>query len=170
MRYLPKSPADREAMLRDIGAKNIDELFSHIPAEYRLRRDLKIPTQRSESEIVDYFRARAAENAVRHLIELGHRRIGHLGGPRTLRVGQSRLEGYRAALAGAGLPIDPALEVEGTLMAHGSAEAGLVLLAAQPPPTAIFCANDAMALQVHFVIRQRGVSAQWECHVVLHCQ
>jgi len=63
MRYLPKSPADREVMLREIGAKNIDELFSHIPAEYRLRRDLKIPTQRSESEIVDYFRARAAENA-----------------------------------------------------------------------------------------------------------
>src|SRR5260370_21508263 len=42
-------------------------------------------------------------------------------------------------------------------MAHGSAEAGLLLLAAQPPPTAIFCANDAMALQVHFVIRQRGL-------------
>jgi LacI family transcriptional regulator len=109
---------------------------------------------------VDYLvndDARAAENAVRHLIELGHRRIGHLGGPRTLRVGRSRLEGYRAALAGAGLPIDPALEVEGTLMAHGSAEAGLLLLDAQPPPTAIFCANDAMALQVHFVIRQRGL-------------
>jgi LacI family transcriptional regulator, galactose operon repressor len=109
---------------------------------------------------VDYLvndDSRAAENAVRHLIELGHRRIGHLGGPRTLRVGRSRLEGYRAALAGAGLPIDPALEVEGTLMAHGSAEAGLLLLDAQPPPTAIFCANDAMALQVHFIIRQRGL-------------
>src|SRR5437660_6206423 len=71
MRYLPKSPADREAMLREIGVKNIDELFSHIPAEYRLRRDLKIPTQRSEAEIVDYFRARAAENAAGYGVFLG---------------------------------------------------------------------------------------------------
>src|SRR5256885_422836 len=62
MRYLPKSPADREAMLREIGVKNIDELFSHIPAEYRLRRDLKIPTQRSKAELLASFRARAAEN------------------------------------------------------------------------------------------------------------
>ena len=77
MRYLPKSPADREAMLRDIGAKNIDELFSHIPAEYRLRRDLKIPTQRSESEIVDYFRARAAENAAGFATFLGAGAYNH---------------------------------------------------------------------------------------------
>ena len=40
MRYLPKSPADREKMLADIGIKSIDELFSPIPAQYRLSRDL----------------------------------------------------------------------------------------------------------------------------------
>ena len=77
MRYLPKSPADREEMLREIGAKNIDELFSHIPAEYRLRRDLKIPTQRSEAEIVDYFRARAAENAAGFATFLGAGAYNH---------------------------------------------------------------------------------------------
>src|SRR5213075_2237618 len=77
MRYLPKSPADREAMLREIGAKNIDELFSHIPAEYRLRRDLKIPTQRSESEIIDYFRARAAETAAGFASFLGAGAYNH---------------------------------------------------------------------------------------------
>jgi glycine dehydrogenase subunit 1 len=77
MRYLPKSPADREAMLREIGAKDIDELFSHIPAEYRLRRDLKIPTQRSEAEIVDYFRARAAENAAGFATFLGAGAYNH---------------------------------------------------------------------------------------------
>jgi glycine dehydrogenase subunit 1 len=77
MRYLPKSPADREVMLREIGVKNIDELFSHIPAEYRLRRDLKIPTQRSEAEIVDYFRARAAENAAGFATCLGAGAYNH---------------------------------------------------------------------------------------------
>src|SRR5256885_1306514 len=63
MRYLPKSPAEREQMLREIGARDIDDLFSHIPAEYRLRRDLKVPGPLAESEIIDYFRQRAAENA-----------------------------------------------------------------------------------------------------------
>src|SRR5579872_2814059 len=63
MRYLPKSPAERAAMLRDIGFSSIDELFSIIPEEYRLSRDLKIPRQMGESEIVDHFKAAAAQNA-----------------------------------------------------------------------------------------------------------
>ena len=62
MRYLPKSPADREAMLKAIGARSIDELFSPIPAEYRLARDLKVPRQMAESEIVDWFKLRSKEN------------------------------------------------------------------------------------------------------------
>ncbi len=62
MRYLPKSPADRDAMLKTIGVKSIDDLFSSIPAEYRLQRDLKVPRQMAESEIVDWFRERSREN------------------------------------------------------------------------------------------------------------
>ena len=61
MRYLPKSPADREAMLKSIGARSIDDLFKSIPAEYRLNRDLKVPLQMAESEIVDWFRERSRE-------------------------------------------------------------------------------------------------------------
>jgi glycine dehydrogenase subunit 1 len=63
MRYLPKSPADRKEMLADIGAASIDALFSTIPAEYQLRRDLAVPRQHSESEIIDRFRAFADHNA-----------------------------------------------------------------------------------------------------------
>src|SRR5579864_2218245 len=62
MRYLPKSPADRQTMLQAIGARSIDDLFAPIPAEYRLNRDLKIPRQMAESEIVDWFRDRSREN------------------------------------------------------------------------------------------------------------
>jgi glycine dehydrogenase subunit 1 len=62
MRYLPKSPADREAILKAIGARSIDDLFAPIPAEYRLKRDLKVPRQMAESEIVDWFRERSREN------------------------------------------------------------------------------------------------------------
>ena len=50
-------------MLREIGARSIDDLFSHIPAEYRLRRELKVPGALAESEIMDYFRERSGENA-----------------------------------------------------------------------------------------------------------
>jgi glycine dehydrogenase subunit 1 len=62
MRYLPKSPADREAMLKAIGVRSIDDLFSPIPGEYRLTRDLKVPRQMAESEIVDWFKLRSKEN------------------------------------------------------------------------------------------------------------
>jgi glycine dehydrogenase subunit 1 len=71
MRYLPKSNADREAMLKSIGARSIDDLFAPIPAEYRLQRDLKIPRQMAESEIVDWFRERSRENGDGHATFLG---------------------------------------------------------------------------------------------------
>jgi glycine dehydrogenase subunit 1 len=63
MRYLPKSDAERAAMLREIGSSSIDDLFSVIPEEYRLTRDLAVPRQMGESEIVDHFKAAAAQSA-----------------------------------------------------------------------------------------------------------
>src|SRR5215470_8137796 len=71
MRYLPKSPADRQAMLKAIGARSIDDLFAPIPAEYRLNRDLKVPRQMAESEIVDWFRQRSQENGIEYTSFLG---------------------------------------------------------------------------------------------------
>ena len=71
MRYLPKSPADREAILKAIGARSIDDLFAPIPAEYRLNRDLKVPRQMAESEIVDWFRERSRENGDGYVTFLG---------------------------------------------------------------------------------------------------
>ena len=71
MRYLPKSPAEREQMLAEIGAKSIDDLFSVIPAEYRLNRDLDVPRQQGESEIIDYFKAAGQKNAANFASFLG---------------------------------------------------------------------------------------------------
>ena len=70
MRYLPKSPADREAMLAEIGVGSIEDLFETIPAEYRLTADMKIPRQHSESEVLDRFRAFAANVASGDVAEL----------------------------------------------------------------------------------------------------
>ncbi|MFT4113221.1 aminomethyl-transferring glycine dehydrogenase subunit GcvPA [Silvibacterium sp.] len=63
MRYLPKSDAERVDMLREIGASSIDELFAVIPEEYRFTRDLSIPRQFGESEIIDHFKAASAKSA-----------------------------------------------------------------------------------------------------------
>ena len=70
MRYLPKSPADREEMLAEIGVPSIDALFESIPGEYRLDRDLNIPRQHGESEVLDRFKAFAANIATGDAAEL----------------------------------------------------------------------------------------------------
>jgi glycine dehydrogenase subunit 1 len=71
MRYLPKSPGERIEMLQQIGADSIDDLFSTIPQEYRLERDLAVPRQMAESEIVEYFRNAASKNAAGYTSFLG---------------------------------------------------------------------------------------------------
>ena len=71
MRYLPKSPADRVAMLHEIGASSIDELFSTVPEQFRLSRDLNIPRQHGEQEVVEAFKAFAAQNATGYSSFLG---------------------------------------------------------------------------------------------------
>ncbi len=71
MRYLPKSPAERRQMLAEIGAGSIDDLFASIPAEYRLSRDLDLPRQQAESEIVEYFRAAGGKNFTSYASFLG---------------------------------------------------------------------------------------------------
>ncbi|MEP6644306.1 MAG: aminomethyl-transferring glycine dehydrogenase subunit GcvPA [Acidobacteriaceae bacterium] len=77
MRYLPKSPADRESILKAIGVQSVDDLFASIPAEYRLQRDLKVPRQMAESEIVDWFRERSRENGDGYASFLGAGAYSH---------------------------------------------------------------------------------------------
>ncbi len=71
MRYLPKSPRDRAEMLAEIGVESIADLFQTIPAEYQLTRDLDIPRQHGESEIIERFRGYAENNATGYASFLG---------------------------------------------------------------------------------------------------
>ncbi|MGD0890081.1 MAG: aminomethyl-transferring glycine dehydrogenase subunit GcvPA [Terracidiphilus sp.] len=71
MRYLPKSPDERKQMLAEIGAASIDSLFEVIPEEYRLTRDLDVPRQHAESEIIDYFHTAGAKYTHKHTSFLG---------------------------------------------------------------------------------------------------
>src|ERR1700720_107877 len=78
MRYLPKSPAEREQMLAVVGGKSIDELFSSVPEQYRLKKALNLPGPLSEAEIIQYFKARAAENSLGYTSFLGAGVYNHL--------------------------------------------------------------------------------------------
>jgi glycine dehydrogenase subunit 1 len=77
MRYLPKSPTDRELMLREIGVSSIDELFAPIPPEYRLKRELDIPPSMAEADILEWFRQRSTENAAGYASFLGAGAYNH---------------------------------------------------------------------------------------------
>src|SRR3984885_12073579 len=78
MRYLPKSPAERDAMLAAIGVKAIGDLFSSIPQRFRLREVLKLPGPYSEAEIIQYFKERAKESSVGYTSFLGAGVYNHL--------------------------------------------------------------------------------------------
>jgi len=78
MRYLPKSPAERQEMLAAIGINSVDELFSSIPEAYRLKKPLNLPGPYSEQEVIEYFQARAEENSVGYTSFLGAGVYNHL--------------------------------------------------------------------------------------------
>src|SRR6202051_2548586 len=78
MRYLPKSPAERKQMLAVVGSKSIDELFSSVPEQYRLKKALNLPGPLSEAEIIQYFKVRAAENSLGYTSFLGAAVYNHL--------------------------------------------------------------------------------------------
>jgi glycine dehydrogenase subunit 1 len=78
MRYLPKSPTERQQMLAAIGVKSIDELFAGIPERFRLRKALNIPGPYSEAEVIQYFKDRAAENSKGYTSFLGAGVYNHL--------------------------------------------------------------------------------------------
>jgi len=104
--------------------------------------------------IANYEGARAM---VRHLAALGHRRIAIIKGAEHNFDAAERLRGYRAALAEAGLVSDPGLEFPGDFSeAAGHAAAGLIL-AAPDRPTAVFAANDGMAIGALSAFRNAGL-------------
>jgi LacI family transcriptional regulator len=87
---------------------------------------------------------RGAFVATTHLVRKGHRRVAMLQGPPG--AGGKRNEGYLRALDSAGAPRDAQLVISGEWTRAGGAAAARRLLGLPDPPTAIFCANDLMAL------------------------
>ena len=94
-----------------------------------------------------------ARQAVNHLLELGHRRIGYINGPDTYHASAERFKGYQLELEEMGIAFDPALTTLGNWDVGGGYEAAKQLLANPVRPTAIFAANDLMALGAIYAIQ-----------------
>jgi LacI family transcriptional regulator len=94
---------------------------------------------------------------VRHLLGLGHRRIGLVAPRAEHYVAQGRLQGYLDALKEVGIEPDPALIVPGSFLFHSGVVAADTLLNLALPPTAIFASNDGMALGVMSSAQRRGL-------------
>jgi LacI family transcriptional regulator len=106
---------------------------------------------------VDSDNLTGARLAVEHLLELGHRRIGLLAGRPDLESARLREEGYRQALAAANIAVDPDLIRVGGYEQELSEGAARELLSRPDRPTAIFAANDRMALETLEVARGLGL-------------
>ena len=104
--------------------------------------------------------------AVKHLLSLGHRRIGVVGGPRDVLCSRARVDGYRFALERAGLPFDTALVRHADFTREGGRREAAELLRRPDRPTAIFAANDEQALGVLEAARAANLSVPDDLSVV----
>jgi DNA-binding LacI/PurR family transcriptional regulator len=112
--------------------------------------------------------------ATKHLIELGHRRIGYVSGATPTRSRRDRLDGYRTALAEAGIAVDQALIAGGNAAAgyddihaaeHGRA-ATQALLRSSKPPTGLVALNDMHAIGAAAAVRDAGGAVPGDVSVV----
>jgi DNA-binding LacI/PurR family transcriptional regulator len=92
--------------------------------------------------------------ATRHLLSLGHRRIAVIGGPAGILCSRARVDGFRAAMDEAGVPIDPSLVSRGAFQVDEGITTGRALLARPDRPTAIITGNDLQALGVYQAARE----------------
>jgi DNA-binding LacI/PurR family transcriptional regulator len=104
--------------------------------------------------------------ATRYLLELGHRRIGMIGGPPAMLCSRARVDGYRAALETAELPVDPELIRWGTFHLEAGYEHGHALLSLPEPPTAIFAGSDLQAFGVYEAARVLGVEIPAQLSII----
>ena len=105
--------------------------------------------------------------ATRHLLELGHKRIGIITGPDEMLCSRARLDGYSAALAERNIPTSPELITEGDFTTPGGYEGAMALLEdEQSRPTAIFAGNDLQAMGVYEAARQLKIRIPEDLSVI----
>ena len=141
--------------------ENAAEALVNLPADVPLVAVEAGPKQSVPVVSVDQFGG--AASATRLLLDLGHRTVWHLAGPRDWLEAQQRVEGWSSVLDAAGAPAPPVLA--GDWSPRSGYEIGR-RLAADPEVTAIFVANDQMALGVLRALHEQGRSIPGSVSVV----
>lgn len=108
----------------------------------------------------------AAREVVEFLVKAGHRRIGHIGGPRDNILTAQRLQGYSEGLAAVGLDVRNELIHYGDFSIESGRTAARLLLHVAPRPTAIFAANDEMAVGAIIELKSHGLRVPEDMSVV----
>jgi LacI family xylobiose transport system transcriptional regulator len=104
--------------------------------------------------------------ATRHLLDLGHRRIAVITGAPRMLSARARLDGYRAAMDSAGVPVDPELVREGDFQIVDGLKHTRELLCLPDPPTAVVTGNDGEALGVYQAVYEAGLRIPDDLSVV----
>ena len=117
--------------------------------------DRRLPRAALDTVVAD--NVEGAYAAVAHLLHIGHRRVGFIGGRPQLSTTQERLEGYRRALADRGIAIDDTLVRAGDSRASGGCAMTAELLALAHPPTALLVGNNLMTLGALETIHAAGL-------------
>src|SRR5690606_698813 len=120
----------------------------------------------TQQPVVESQTYEGAVAATRHLLELGHRRIAFLGGRSDLESARRREAGYRSAHAEANVPVDEALVTEGSFTEVSAVAPAHYLLTLADRPTAVFAANDLMALQVLREADELGLGVPGDLSIV----
>jgi LacI family transcriptional regulator len=123
-------------------------------------------TGSDEVPTVDSDNRHGAALATQHLLDLGHRRIGFVGGRTDLESGRLRELGYRETLQRAGLDPDPRLVRNASYEADEAHAATVELLALAEPPTALFAANDLSAIAAMDAAASQGLRVPEDLSVV----
>ena len=126
--------------------------------------DRRLPGDWLDTVLVDD--RQGAEMAVRHLLGLGHRRIGAIIGRAGISTTDSRRLGYEVALTDFGVAVDPDLIRNGQSTVDGGGAAALALLDLRPRPTAVFAANNLMTLGLFRTIKEYGLRCPEDVAVV----
>ncbi len=108
----------------------------------------------------------SARAATDYLVRLGHRRIGFVGGFPDSFVGGDRQAGYEQSLRLMGIGVHPELIIHANFLPDGGREAARRLLALPDPPTAIFTANDLMAIGVVLQVKEMGLRVPQDLSIV----
>lgn len=160
-------PSRETDYLRFISSNQADGLIlftGHLPfgfgqdrGETRLPPIVAVnePVTGKEVPFVGVDNFEGARVATEHLISQGHKRIAFIGRSTSRELNRLREEGYRTALAGAGLPIDPKLIIDGEGTTESGRAAAELMFVRDALPTAFFCVNDMTALGVIIALNAR---------------